>query len=300
MDRIDVELFLAVVKWNSITKASEIMHFSQPTVSYRLKLLEKEMGVQLFHRHKGQRTSELTQQGEQFIDIAERWLALYQDTQELKHYPSNMLNIAAISSISSPILTDIYTIVSQPPFSLRLNIITKYSEEIYNLIEDHSIDIGFIAEPYNRKNVVTIPLFFQEYYVAHFTKHPDITRKIKPDELDPHAEVYLHWCDDFKRWHQSIFGDEFIYQVSVDNVNLLPYFLTTEGNWAFIPSNLAPVLLARSHNIQIDELDILERSQRTCYMVKHKEPRRSKQDIISIFEKEMWHCFGQNPNLTLL
>mgnify|MGYP000562133986 CR=1 FL=1 len=70
MDRIDVELFLAVVKWNSITKASEIMHFSQPTVSYRLKLLEKEMGVQLFHRHKGQRTSELTQQGEQFIDIA--------------------------------------------------------------------------------------------------------------------------------------------------------------------------------------------------------------------------------------
>lgn len=54
MDRIDVELFLAVVKWNSITKASEIMHFSQPTVSYRLKLLEKEMGVQLFHRHKGQ------------------------------------------------------------------------------------------------------------------------------------------------------------------------------------------------------------------------------------------------------
>ena len=128
MERVDVELFLAIVKWNSITKASEIMHFSQPTVSYRLKVLEKEMGVQLFHRRKGVRTSELTQQGEQFIKIAERWLAVYQDTQELRHYPANLLSIGAVSSINVPILSDVYSIVSRQPYSLRLNVITKYSD----------------------------------------------------------------------------------------------------------------------------------------------------------------------------
>ena len=53
MDRIDIELFLAIVKWKSITRVSEIKHFSQPTVSYRLKALEKELGVRPFYRQQG-------------------------------------------------------------------------------------------------------------------------------------------------------------------------------------------------------------------------------------------------------
>ena len=48
MDRTDIELFLSIVEHNSISKAAEILHFSQSTVSYRLKCLEKELNISLF------------------------------------------------------------------------------------------------------------------------------------------------------------------------------------------------------------------------------------------------------------
>lgn len=300
MERVDVELFLAIVKWNSITKASEIMHFSQPTVSYRLKVLEKEMGVQLFHRRKGVRTSELTQQGEQFIKIAERWLAVYQDTQELRHYPANLLSIGAVSSINVPILSDVYSIVSRQPYSLRLNVITKYSEELYNLIEEHSIDIGFVAEADKRKSVITIPLFQQKYYVARYARHPDIVGKVSTKDLDKTREVYMYWNSEFEQWHQNIFQEVPTYHTCVDNAALLQCFLASDGDWAIIPNSLVPALTAASRNIQIDELDVPEQIVRTCHLIKHREPRMSRLDAIELFEDKMRQSLVQNPYVELL
>lgn len=40
----DVELFLMIVRTQSITKASELLFLSQPTVSQRLRTLEETLG----------------------------------------------------------------------------------------------------------------------------------------------------------------------------------------------------------------------------------------------------------------
>lgn len=42
--------FLAVVREESITKASEVLHITQSTLSRQLTQLEEETGVKLFHR----------------------------------------------------------------------------------------------------------------------------------------------------------------------------------------------------------------------------------------------------------
>lgn len=300
MEHVDIELFLAIVKWKSITKASEILHFSQPTVSYRLKALEKEVGVKLFYRHKGAQTSELTPQGEWFVDIAQRWLAAYQDAQELRYYPATPLNIGAINSISASILSDVYSIVSRPPHSLRLNVITKYSEQIYNLIEEYLIDVGFVAEFDSRKNVVTRPLFQQKYYVARYAQHPNIVEKVSPMELDLTREVYMYWNSDFERWHQSVFGTNQRYHVRVDNATLLPCFLAEIGDWAIVPNSLVPSLVSLSKCIQIDELIVPLKNARICYLVKHRTPRISRLNSIEIFEQELYRNLSNNPYVELL
>ncbi|MFD2880212.1 LysR family transcriptional regulator [Paenibacillus rhizoplanae] len=48
-----IEAFLAIVRTGSISKAAELLHLSQATVSYRLKTLEQEMGGLLVERRKG-------------------------------------------------------------------------------------------------------------------------------------------------------------------------------------------------------------------------------------------------------
>lgn len=62
-----IEAFLAIVQTGSISKAAELLHLSQATVSYRLKTLEKEMGGLLVERRKGAPKISLTPKGEDFL-----------------------------------------------------------------------------------------------------------------------------------------------------------------------------------------------------------------------------------------
>ena len=47
MNLSDVEMFLTIVNNKSISKTAEALFISQPTVSHRLKLLEKELNCSL-------------------------------------------------------------------------------------------------------------------------------------------------------------------------------------------------------------------------------------------------------------
>lgn len=53
--------FLTVARERTISKAAEVLHLSQPTLSKQLKDLEEELGVQLFIR--GNREISLTEDG---------------------------------------------------------------------------------------------------------------------------------------------------------------------------------------------------------------------------------------------
>lgn len=44
--------FLMVAREENITKAAQLLHVTQPTLSRQLMQLEEELGVQLFHRGK--------------------------------------------------------------------------------------------------------------------------------------------------------------------------------------------------------------------------------------------------------
>ena len=56
-----LQYFLAVAREQSISRAAEFLHLSQPTLSRQLKDLEEELGKQLFIR--GNRNITLTEEG---------------------------------------------------------------------------------------------------------------------------------------------------------------------------------------------------------------------------------------------
>lgn len=300
MDHIDIELFLSIVKHSSITKAAEALHFSQSTVSYRVNLLEKELGIKLFHRKKGSRNLELTQAGQLFIPIAKRWMAVYQDTSELKTLPRNTITIGAVNSISASVLSDAYRAVSEGENPLRVEVITGYSQELYNMVDNNRIDIGFIAEPATMKNVITIPLFRQQYYIVRYTKRPVPMRRIALDTLDPKDEIYVYWGEEYERWHEQIWGTLPQYHASVDNASLLKRFLTDEKYWAIIPGSLLQTFASGGASMQIDEMDLEEQPYRICYMVKNSSPKASKTDNIHRFEQKMIEILADIPGLELL
>ena len=62
--------FLTVVREESITKASEVLHITQPTLSRQLAQMEEDIGVKLFDR--GTRKIKLTTINEQIQNIAQK------------------------------------------------------------------------------------------------------------------------------------------------------------------------------------------------------------------------------------
>ena len=70
MDLQGLKIFIHVAELNSFTKAGEKLGFSQPTVSFQIKQLEAELGVQLFDRIG--HTIKLTDAGRDALDYAHK------------------------------------------------------------------------------------------------------------------------------------------------------------------------------------------------------------------------------------
>lgn len=287
MDNTDIKVFLAIVETHSITGAADTMHFSQSTVSYRLKALEKELGVPLFYRNKGNRT-ELTSYGEHFIDIAKRWQSVWQDTRSLKLLPSNAIVVAAVDSISSSILPDVYRHVTSNKESFKLRIMTYQSSEIYDLLENQTADIGFVSIEHRRKNVVTAMTFRQKYYVVRYSTHPTAPRKVTPQELDPALEIHNDWGGNYEQWHEDVWGPLTKYHVWLDTVDLLSNFLTDEKYWTILQESSLQQLLKSFRSVQIDELDLPKKQYRTCHVIKHVRPKPSSEPGLEIFEHALY------------
>lgn len=75
-----LQYFLAVAREESISGAAEFLHLSQPTLSRQLKVLEEELGKQLFIR--GNRKITLTEEGMLLRKRAEEIVQLIQKTED--------------------------------------------------------------------------------------------------------------------------------------------------------------------------------------------------------------------------
>ena len=78
--------FQAVCKYHSISKASAMLHVTQPAVSIAISNLEEEFGVTLFNRDN--RLLEITDAGQVFLNLVNELLAnvdaMYEKMQDLK------------------------------------------------------------------------------------------------------------------------------------------------------------------------------------------------------------------------
>ena len=72
--------FLTVVREESITRAAEVLHITQPTLSRQIAQMEEEMGVRLFDR--GSRKIALTSEGMLLRRRAEEILELVDKTEK--------------------------------------------------------------------------------------------------------------------------------------------------------------------------------------------------------------------------
>lgn len=239
MTQSEIEAFLEIVKAGSITAAAQALFVTQPALSRRIRTLEEELGYRLMERKKGQRTIELTKKGEAFVTVARKWLNVWREAQEINTLDENsILNLCSVGSVSTYILPEVFRHFSDRSPDIRLCFHNYHSFEAYTYVSDGLTDIAFISDPMHYKSVETIP-FFREPMLLAANISCDFPPKVHPSALKPENEIRLPWNPEFDIWHDRWFSSHAGYQVFLDQMTLLEYFLYRRGTWAVVPASAA-------------------------------------------------------------
>lgn len=240
MTQLEIEAFFEVIKAGSISSAAQNLYVTQPALSRRIKALEDELGYSLFSRKKGQRNIELTAKGEAFVSIAQKWLSIWQEAQELNSLDnSNILNLASVGSVSSYILPHVFEKIAKTAGdTIRICFHNYHSFESYQYVANGLIDIALISDDIYYKGVETIPVF-QERMVLVSNNSKSYPETVYPQLLEPNQEIRLPWNPEYDVWHDFWFKSTPEYRVSLDQMNLLEHVLSWENTWAIVPSSVA-------------------------------------------------------------
>ena len=123
MRLIQLEYLLALKKYGSVSAAAEHLFVAQPTISIAIKDLERELNYPLILRSKGFKQIELTQEGMDFVPIAERMVSLWKETKLLQHNRDRkLLNVGCTDSVNVALLAPFYRELLRQETSLDLNI----------------------------------------------------------------------------------------------------------------------------------------------------------------------------------
>ncbi|MYV17667.1 LysR family transcriptional regulator [Furfurilactobacillus milii] len=140
--------FQAVVREQNISRAAEMLHVSQPTVSRQLKDLEDELGLTLFVR--GTRSIQLTNSGEYFASQVDQILSLTDKTLQNLHEEQQINGRVVIGSAEARTFLNVAQSIStlqQHYPHIQTSIISTNADEIRTSIKSGYFDFGVIMEP---------------------------------------------------------------------------------------------------------------------------------------------------------
>ena len=145
MNLRSLEFFLTVAEENSISRAAELLHISQPTVSRDMMELEKELGKTLFVRTS--KNVRLTPDGLLFRETARDMLALYRKAVSQKAEPAELagdIYLGAGETESFSYLAERIKAFRAAHARVCFHILSENADEIRDDIDKGVLDFGFI------------------------------------------------------------------------------------------------------------------------------------------------------------
>lgn len=160
--------FLTVVREQSITKAADVLHITQPTLSRQLAQMEEEIGVKLFDR--GTRKITLTNEGILLRRRAEEILQLVDKTEkeliEQDEQVEGKITIGCGEIASVQLLPELFESFRRKYPLVTFDIYTATADNVTEQMDRGLIDVGLLLEPIDIEKYDFIRLDIKERWVV--------------------------------------------------------------------------------------------------------------------------------------
>lgn len=179
--------FLMVAREENITKAAQLLHVTQPTLSRQLMQLEEELGVQLFHRGKYSVT--LTEDGmllrrraQEITSLSEKTIAEFKNKEEAA---SGEIFIGCGETRSMSILSDNIKSFREIYPLVQFHIYSATADDIKERLEKGLLDIGLLTEPVDISKYEFVRMPYKERWGVLVNSDSQLYEKesVSPTEL---------------------------------------------------------------------------------------------------------------------
>lgn len=174
MDIRQLQYFVKIAETGRFSEASRQMFVTQSAVSQQIKLLEEELGTQLFVRQA--HCVMLTESGRELLPLAKKVLQGVEECRDcisfLKGLLCGTLNIGLTFSLEPYIRETMLAFMTRYP-KVKVNAYYKSLSDLLRMLRDHEIDIMFSMMPTSPHEFVdSVPLL--EYRLAAIMRknHP--------------------------------------------------------------------------------------------------------------------------------
>ncbi|SDR77858.1 LysR family transcriptional regulator [Agrococcus carbonis] len=147
MNLEQLRAFTAVAALAHFTRAAERLHVAQPTLSRQVSTLERELGVELFHRIRG--GAALTGAGERLLPIARRMLAdadaARTEMAELAGLSRGRIRLGATPTLCTSLVVDVVAEFHAQHPGIEVEILERGSRSLIAALLDGALDLALIV-----------------------------------------------------------------------------------------------------------------------------------------------------------
>jgi DNA-binding transcriptional LysR family regulator len=185
MDIDEIQTFLAIAELGGFTRAGRRLHRSQPAISRRLGMLERELGAPMFERLRGR--ARLTEAGRAFLPHAEAALASLRDGREavrgLQAGIEGAVSLALVGTLADTQIVDALRQFARRSKDVRVELRTASSREVADLVRRGEATLGLRYFGSDRPELVSLDAGSEAMLVVAAPEHRLAGRRVRQARL---------------------------------------------------------------------------------------------------------------------
>lgn len=223
-----LKYFLTVAREENITKAAQILHITQPTLSRQLIQLEEELGVKLLKRsgHHVYLTDDgllLKRRAQEITELAEKTV------DDFLRRDSEIAGEIAIGSgeyKASRVLTDLMAEFQKEYPLVRYRVFSSDSDNIKEQIERGLLDMGLLMEPVDISKYDFVRIPEEEVWGVLVREDMELAKKeyVVPEDLvdlplimtrrEMMQNELMHWFGEYAEQLEIMGGGNLLYNMA--------------------------------------------------------------------------------------
>jgi len=241
---MEIELlktFQKVAENESISKTADDFYLSVSTVTSRIKALERELGIELFHRTG--RSFKISNEGQRFLLYVDRFIKILEEgtskvTQTYQQFRGE-LKLTVSTNITNYILPPLLKCFREKYPDIKLKIILSSNYKLIDRISNGHMELGVANHSVNEGGLMS-QVWFKDRIVPVLPRsHPLATEKMLTPQMLEHYP-FIGYAHHTRKW--KVITDWFLSAnikpnviIYVNEVGLVKKFLQRLEAVSFLP-----------------------------------------------------------------